>query len=517
MSGEVDFTRDAVEVKNKKDYSSLYRDLQHDHLDPQALKRDVEKANSALKAQGLLGDLELVDNETVASKSSHTSATFLKNGATIEHVDNADAGHVTKITYPDGSTSALYYNDDKTVRLQTNSDKEGKITNKFEVDQTTIKNIEFNEATGDVTKTKADRTSEVQKPDGSILKHGDNGNPDRITEITDLNGTTNVLEYDGEAISSITTTAKGGSPVKRSFGDGETATRDPETGDVVITSAKVGTREVHHTDGTTVVYDDNAKPSRVTEVDYADGKKRQFHYDTTGKIDQVTEPNGYFYKRGDNDTMTEYDSNGGVTGKTFHSTHEVDSDGNYIFHNLDANGDKIFTTTIKRDGSEETHKEEPAATKTGVTIEPNAENPTKISKNGKEVAHKQGDSWVDAQGNPADVKVDQEGTVRITYPQPSNQVREIKKDGSEIIHGRRSIITIDAEGNATHKVKDGDTLWAIAEDNWVRMHPAATTKPTVKEIQAEIVRIANNSNPKIKSPYNMIHSGTVMSLTEDKT
>jgi hypothetical protein len=204
----------------------------------------------------------------------------------------------------------------------------------------------------------------------------------------------------------------------------------------------------------------------------------------------------------------------------------VDKDGNYTLSYEDGH-----TKEVRADGSEkttDTHGKitevKSAGGKHSITIDRDADgNPGEIKQDGKTVAkwiQPEGDKpghWEDGYQRPlkGEPKVDENGKVTLDYPNGTSV--DINSDGTRIFHGRRTDIKVNSEDlSASHVVKKGDTMWAIAEDNIVRCRRDGK-RPGVADIQKEIERIAEEYNKThkdkpIKKPYNSVPVGVELPL-----
>lgn len=346
-------------------------------------------------------------------------------------------------------------NDGKLVVADSN--KQSKETNANKSTETNTNKSEQNNSQSDENKSK----SETQSAKGEIKRDGD-----KITEITYPDGKSAKMHYTNNELDDYTNRqgehwVKEGDTWKQKNPDGTkyinkdggttdksdeantfhgTVTADQKTGDVTTVDDKGNTRVVH-ADGSADATD---KEAQTTTKEKPDGSS--ITRNTDGQVTEITYPNGKTAK-------FEYDE------KTKELNGYTDQDGRHWKKEEDGVWrQKAEDGKYVNSDGKETDKKEEAATSPNISVNKENGDITFDDGKNKKVVH-------------ADGKVDED------------------------YQGRRTKIEVK-DGKASHEVKKHDTLWAIAEDNFSRMHDGK--KPSVKEIQAEMDRIVSRYNENHK-------------------
>lgn len=463
-----DITEAKKQNKEHPDFSHLLSDIQRDAKKDQAkLKKDVDAANVELQSQGF-PKLTIENGAAKQAKVADSTTTTTQKGSDKTSKPDEkkaeikrDGDKITEIHYPNGKSAKFSYddkgnlvgydNDERCTEVKNGNVAVDKAGNVTTVDDKGNTKVIHPDGTALTTDKESGGTT-TENSDGSKIVRRKDG---QVSEIDYPNGKTAKFHYDENGKLIGYDNDKECAQVQ----DGKNVSFDKD-GTATYTDAKGNTRVVHP-DGSSVATD---KESGESTTEKADGSKIVRRKD--GNITEIDYPNGKTAK-------FEYDNKtGALTGYTDQEKRHWTKDDDGAWRQKSEDGKHY----VKPDGTE-TDKKEEAATSAKVSVNKETGDITFEDGKNKKVVH-------------ADGKVDEE------------------------YEGRRSKIAIK-DGKASHEVKKHDTLWAIAEDNFSRMHDGK--QASVKEIQAEMDRIVaryneNHKGHEIKNK-NRIPIGTEFDLS----
>lgn len=492
--GEVDLTQLRDE---------LYKDQQNKSANPKELQTDLAEANRTLHANGFPTDFVIIgvteeegkqtfktnrgnmEAPVVASQMSaevNQEKTFVavKSG---EHVFQTKGAGETKYTVENGVVTKVDHGKDGYWERDAASGtyhyyKDG------QVQDATVKPFKGTmtlDSAGTVTTTYEDKTSKVERNDGRTEYRDAQGRVTK-TESADKK-TVREFQYDGDTVI-VTETIDG-----TSSGYKVKASDVSKNGDVTVdtTNGDQKSHEVRSADGTTVKYDDNAKPPRVSEVHYPNGKSNKFEYDDGGNIVSVTDESGNVWKPAEHNC-----------------TASVDDKGNYTVVDC-TDADHPVTTTKNRDGSEV--KKDDHGRVTSVTHPDGSKDEFEYEGDSKQVkCHKHTENGGQTEtvfergkdGNKEDdVSVDDQGNITTTK---DGKKTRTNTDGSK--EDATNQFEYDSDGNAKLKIEKGMTLWKIAE----KALKEAGLPTDVKSVHEYMKQIQEANKAKIKD-INKIYAG----------
>ena len=301
------------------------------------------------------------DGSVTNYKTDGTGQAKNQDGSTV---DINNHGDVSKVTYPGGSNRTFTYDNGNDLTSftdangKTYADNKGAFTasdgstisgtpnmspdGTLQIDRSDGSSTTYDTNGAAVTADSSGNVSQVQYADGTQRQFGRDAGGN-INSITETDGSTWSQQADG--------TWNQYDKTGKATGNTNTATASVDNdGNYTLKNAD-GTSETRRTDRSTIKSDKN---DNVTEIDYANGKNRQFSYDSAGKLTTETDENGAVARK---------QKDGSWKGDNGNQPVQVQSDGTVTSWNdgvySKTSSDDLTTTPRIGDNLYGTHSDDP--------------------------------------------------------------------------------------------------------------------------------------------------------------